>query len=84
MNASNTIKSYRGKLLLTQDEIADKMGVSRQMYNSYENDPLHCSLEIILKMLSCLKVNELQLEEFLNALKQDYMSYIEIKETKEK
>ena len=75
MNASNSIKSYRGKLLLTQDEIAEKMGVSRQMYNSYENDPLHCSLENILKLLSCLNVNQQQIEEFLNALKQDYMSY---------
>lgn len=82
MNASNVIKSYRGKLLLTQDEIADKMGVSRQMYNGYENDPLHCSLENILKLLSCLNVNEQQIEEFLNALKQDYVSYL-TKETKE-
>lgn len=80
MNASNVIKSYRGKLLLTQDEIADRMGVSRQMYNSYENDPLHCSLETILKLLSSLGVNEQQIEEFLIALKQDYLSYKEIKE----
>lgn len=75
MNSSNAIKSYRGKLLLTQDEIADKMGVSRQMYNGYENDPLHTSLENILKLLSCLNVTEEQIEEFLIALKQDYMSY---------
>lgn len=75
MNASMAIKSYRGKALLTQDAIAEKLGVSRQMYNSYENDLLHCQLDVILKILAVLKVDDSQIEEFLNALKQDYMSY---------
>lgn len=76
MNASMAIKSYRGRILLTQDAIAEKLGVSRQMYNSYENDLLHCQLDIILKILSVLNVDDQQIEEFLNALKQDYLSYI--------
>lgn len=76
MNSSSAIKSYRGRLLLTQDAIAEKMGISRQMYNSYENDLLHCPLDVILKILSSLDVDEQQIEEFLNALKQDYLSYL--------
>ena len=75
MNASMAIKSNRGKALLTQDAIAEKLGVSRQMYNSYENDLLHCQLDVILKILAVLKVDDSQIEEFLNALKQDYVSY---------
>lgn len=75
MNTSTVIKSYRGKLLLTQDAIADKIGVSRQMYNNYENDLLHCQLDVVLKILAALNVDNVQIGEFLNALKQDYLSY---------
>lgn len=84
MNTSTVIKSYRGKLLLTQDAIADKMGISRQMYNSYENDLLHCQLDVVLKILANLNVDDSQIGEFLNALKQDYMSYKADKISKEK
>lgn len=75
MNSSLAIKSYRGKKLLTQDALAAKLGISRQMYNNYENDPLHCQLDILLKILAKLDVNEVEIHEFFDALKQDYMSY---------
>lgn len=75
MNANNILKSFRGKRLLTQDNIASSLGISRQAYNGYENDLAHCELDLIMKILSCLKVSDEELNEFLNALKQDYMSY---------
>ncbi len=76
MNASNALKSFRGKRLLTQDNVAERLGVSRQMYNNYENDLIHCELDLIMKILSCLQVNDYELSEFLSALKQDILSYI--------
>lgn len=75
MNSSLAIKSYRGKKLLTQDALAERLGISRQMYNNYENDPLHCQLDVLLKILAELQVGESQIQEFFDALKQDYMSY---------
>jgi len=75
MHSSNILKGFRGKRLLTQDNIAKKLGISRQIYNVYENDLTHCELDLIMKILSNLEINEIELMEFLNALKQDYMSY---------
>lgn len=75
MNANNILKSFRGKRLLTQDNIASSLGISRQAYNGYENDLAHCELNLIMKILSCLDVNDQEINDFLNALKQDYMSY---------
>lgn len=75
MESSKSIKSIRGKRLLTQDNMAEKLKVSRQVYNGYENDILHCDLNIILNILLALDVNTEELNEFFNALKQDYMSY---------
>ena len=75
MHSSNILKGFRGKRLLTQDNIAKKLGISRQIYNVYENDLTHCELDMIMKILSNLEINEIELMEFLNALKQDYMSY---------
>ena len=75
MNTTKIIKSIRGQRLLTQDNIAEKLGISRQAYNIYENDLLHCDLDIVMKILNVLKASEKEIDEFLNALKQDYMSY---------
>ena len=78
MNSSNVLKGFRGKRLLTQDAIAEKLKVSRQMYNIYENDLIHCELDLIMKIFYNLNVTDSELVEFLNALKQDYLSYIDI------
>ncbi len=75
MNSSNILKGFRGKRLLTQDDVAKKIGVSRQVYNNYENDLLHCELNLIMKILYYLDVSEDEITEFLSALKQDIMSY---------
>lgn len=75
MNSSDILKGFRGKRLLTQDSMAKRLGISRQIYNFYENDLTHCELDLIMKILSNLDINENELAEFLNAVKQDYMSY---------
>ncbi len=75
MHSSNILKGFRGKRLLTQDNLAKRLGISRQIYNGYENDLTHCELDLIMRILSNLKISDSELSEFLNALKQDYLSY---------
>lgn len=79
MNSTKILKGLRAKRLLTQDAIAIKINVSRQMYCTYENNLMQCELDLIFKILNVLNVNAIELTEFLNALKQDYMSYNESK-----
>lgn len=81
MNANNILKGFRGKRLLTQENVAKSLGISRQVYNGYENDLSHCELDQIMKILSCLNVSDKEINEFLNALKQDYLSYKQVEQT---
>ena len=82
MKSMESLKSLRGKKLKTQREIADKIGVSRQMYNTYENDISKCELDTIFKIMNALDATEQEFDEFLFSLKQDFMSceYKDIKE----
>ena len=79
MNSTKALKSLRGKKMKTQQEIADIIGVSRQVYNSYENDPSKCELDLIFKILNSLEVTDQEFDDFLNGLKQDYLSYLKEK-----
>lgn len=75
MSSTNkALKSLRGKKLKTQQEIANKMGISRQVYNYYENEATKCELNIIFKILNCLDATDEEFDEFFIALKQDYLS----------
>lgn len=56
------------------------MGITRQTYNALENDLLHNDFTLVFKLLRTLNVSEQDIDEFLIALKQDYMSY-NLKET---
>jgi DNA-binding XRE family transcriptional regulator len=75
MNSTNVIKGFRGKKLLSQEKVADALGIARQTYNSLENDLLNNDFTLVFKLLEVLEVSEQDIDEFLNALKQDYMSY---------
>lgn len=75
MNSTKALKSLRGKKLMTQQEIADKIGISRQIYNSYENDTSKCDLDLLFKILNSLDASDSEIDEFLCGLKQDFMSY---------
>lgn len=83
MNSTKALKSLRGKKLKTQQEIANKIGISRQVYNYYENEATKCELNIIFKILNCLKATDEEFDEFFIALKQDYLSYKNKKEKEE-
>lgn len=80
MNSTNVIKGFRGKRLLSQEKVAETMGITRQTYNALENDLLHNDFTLVFKLLRTLNVSEQDIDEFLIALKQDYMSY-NLKET---
>lgn len=75
METSKTLKGFRAKNLLSQEDLAVKLGVSRQTYNTYENNPLSCDLESLMKIFDTLNIKEVEFKEFLYALEQDYKSY---------
>lgn len=75
MNATDVIKGFRGKKLLSQEKVAKAMEMSRQSYNVLENDLLHNDFTLVFKLLKVLDVSDKDIDEFLNALKQDYLSY---------
>ena len=79
MYSTEALKSFRGKRLKTQDDISNILNVSRQMYCMYENNPLQCELDLIFKILNSLNVDDTEIEFFLNAIKQDYLSYKKVK-----
>lgn len=76
MNSTNVIKGFRGKKLLSQENVADMLGITRQTYNSLENDLLNNDFTLVFKLLDVLNISEQEINEFFNALKQDYMSYV--------
>lgn len=71
MTASNIIKSIRNKYGYTQDDMAKMLDITRQSYNSLENNPSKASFDKIYEIFRLL--NE-DITDFLVALKQDYMS----------
>lgn len=75
MNSNIALKSLRCKKLKTQQEISELLGISRQTYNNYETNVMNISLETCINILNKLDANEQEIEEFFNAIKQDYMSY---------
>jgi putative transcriptional regulator len=46
----NKVKEFRKHLKLTQDELAQKLGVSRQTINAIENNKYNPTLELAIKI----------------------------------
>lgn len=46
----NEIRVFRAKQRITQDELAEKLGVSRQTLSAIENNKYFPSLELALKI----------------------------------
>lgn len=46
----NNIKLFRKKFKLTQEDIANKTGVTRQTINAIENDKYSPSLELAMRL----------------------------------
>jgi len=75
MNSTEVVKGFRGKRLLSQEQVAKKIGITRQTYNTLENDLLHNDFALIFKLLNILDISAEEFNEFLYALRQDYESY---------
>jgi len=75
MNSTSIIKGFRGKKLLSQENVAELLGITRQSYNSLENNLLNGDCTLVFKLLDVLNLNDQEIEEFFSALKQDYKSY---------
>lgn len=52
----NRVKEFRKQLKLTQDELAQELGVTRQTINAIENNKYNPTLELALKMSRYLGV----------------------------
>lgn len=75
MNSTNVIKGFRGKKSLSQEKVAELLGITRQTYNYLENDLLNNDFTLVFRLLKVLELNNVETDEFFNALRQDYMSY---------
>jgi putative transcriptional regulator len=52
----NKVRLYRAMTNLTQEELAKKLGVSRQTIISIENESSDPSLQLVMKMARLFKV----------------------------
>lgn len=52
----NRVKEFRKQLKLTQDELAQKLGVTRQTINAIENNKYNPTLELAIKTAKFLGV----------------------------
>lgn len=69
------LKRLRGKKLKTQQDIAEKLNVSRQTYNTYENNLSVLSLDQIQEILIALEANDEEIKEFFYEIQQDILSH---------
>ncbi|WP_154668806.1 helix-turn-helix transcriptional regulator [Niameybacter massiliensis] len=63
--------NQRKKLGLTQDAVAEYVGVNRNTISSYETGKLTPSLDIALKLKECLKTNDDKIFLKTNVTKND-------------
>lgn len=68
------LKRLRGKKLKTQQEIAQLLKVTRQTYNTYENNLSVLSLEQIQDILVALEATDKEIKEFFCEIQQDILS----------
>ena len=52
----NRVKEFRKKIKLTQDELAQELGVTRQTINAVENNKYNPTLELAIKTAKFLGV----------------------------
>lgn len=75
MNPSELLKSYRGRRLKSQEEIAKLLNVTRQTYTTWENNPISVETNILFNILMAIGTDESETHDFFIALEQDYLSY---------
>jgi len=77
VHTTNILKGFRARKNLSQEEVGNLMGITRQTYNSLENDILNSDFNLIFKLLNILEADHREVEDFFFALKQDYLSYLQ-------
>lgn len=75
MESTLVLKSIRARRNITQEDIATKIGVSRQTYVNCENNILNEELSTIFKIFNILSINDSEMLDFFKALERDFMSY---------
>lgn len=75
MNPSQLLKSYRGRRLKSQEDIAKILKVTRTTYATWENNPISVETNTLFDILLAIKVDESEIHDFFNALEQDFLSY---------
>lgn len=75
MHIENSVKMLRCKYLKSQEEIAERLGVTRQTYSNYENNIKNCDIEKVISILNAIGINESDRKEFFYALEQDILSH---------
>lgn len=84
MKISGIIKSFRAKRELRQEDVANMLEISRQTYNSLENDLLNNDCLFLFRLLDILKLSDNESDEFFDVLKQDFKSYSRTESKKRK
>lgn len=57
VNIGSKIKAKRKELKLTQSEVAEKLGIARSTYTSYELEKIRLNSDILRKLDEILELN---------------------------
>lgn len=71
---TEALKRLRGKKLLSQEQVAESLSISRQAYNTYENNIEKLSLNQIIDILSSMNATNNEIKEFFDEIQQDILS----------
>lgn len=75
METTLILKNIRSRRNITQEEMSNKLKISRQTYVNCENNILEQELSTVFNIFDTLGITDKEVNDFLNALKQDYISY---------
>ncbi len=75
MESTLVLKNIRSRRNITQEEISNKLNVSRQTYVNCENNILEQELSTVFNIFKTLSITDKEINDFFIALKQDYLSY---------
>ena len=80
MSPRELLKSYRGKRLKSQEDVAKVLNVTRQTYTVWENNPLEVETNLLFDILKAIDVDE-EIRKFLKPMtREDFLRDVEIAE----
>lgn len=69
MNWENLVKDLRGKLLMSQEEMADKLGIAFCTLNRYENGHHEPSYKLQRKLRTLALANDIDWDKYAKGVK---------------